>query len=674
MNKRLLTSLFTFFAITCLYAQQPDPVAIRINGEPVYKSELLEAFHKSNELRPSGNKESINDFVQSYIDYRMNLAEARAQQLDTLKSYQTDLSTARVQMSRKYTDNERLIEDYGKEIYNRMLQDVEISHVLIPFEEGIVLPSDTLEVYNKALAIRDKMLANNLTGDEYKQRGSQWTSIAIDNEQRNGYIGWINPFMFSAKIEEAAYKLAPKEVSMPIRTSKGYHVVQVLNKRPAAGTTEIEQVVFGFPTIPPLQHQIDSVSKIAWSEYRDIQSPEDFQWLCDEFSLAHQTGDKGCYWGKVNLESMNPSSFTYAALNLQKPGDISEPVITDYGVHIMRLLRKIPVPDYDLIKDELQKKIAARGRMPLFSEVLRREMFSKVDLHINNKAYRQLTGIADRISPKDSTFQTYIENKNENLFTIDDSVKVSVAEFIDYLEFRQRQMKPAADPSYNMNRIVDAFDHTLTSDILKEYLEAYLFNYVSSYYYRTLPQREPEYKKHLDEFSDGLLLFAVKNKNIWDKSKTDKEGLKECFERNRSRYKLESEKYKGILLFARNQSALAATESLARDNMDTETFMQQLKATINKDTLTVLAEPGLWVQGENAFVDNKVFAAKEPESRRRFPYFAVVGKFISAPEDYTDVRNQVEVDYVAEQERKWDAYLKDKYKVEIDKAVLKTIK
>lgn len=674
MNKRLFFLLYTLLTVTCTYAQQADPVAIRINGQPVYKSELAEAFRKSNELRPFDEKESINDFAQSYAGFRMNLEEAKVQRLDTLLSYRTDLAAARVQMARTYLDNDQLILDYAKEIYNRMLQDVEVNHVLIPFEGEVVLPSDTLALYRKALAVRDEIIKNNFTGEDYRPRGSQWTSIAMNGEQRNGYVGWVSPFMFSSRIEDAIYSLPLREVSMPIRTPSGYHIVQVLNKRPAAGTAEVEQVVFGFLNIPPLQHQIDSVSKVAWREYRNIRSQEDFQSLCDEFSEVHQTGDKGCYFGKVNLESLNPSSFNYAALSLKKPGDISEPVLTDYGFHIIRLRNKIPVPEYDEIKDGLLKKIVSKGRMSVFNDDHRKDMFSKVNLKINDVAYDELKNIAERFSPVDSAFQQQIAETEAILYTLDDSVRVQVSDFVSYMAFRQKQSKPSDDPAHNLNRSVDAIKFTLSSDVLNEYFNAYLFDHVTTYYYKTLPAREPEYRKQLDEFADGLLLFTVKNKNIWERAGNDKEGLQQVFARNKEKYKLDGERYKGVILFAKNKQALKNAEAQLRDAADLQSFARWLRTTLNKDSVAVIAEPGLWAKGDNAFVDSSAFGGEQPQPRKGFPEYAVVGKLISLPEEYSDVKNQVEADYSDLLEKQWDAYLKEKYTVEIDQSVLNTIR
>lgn len=674
MNKRLLTLLFTIFAITCSYAQQADPVVFSINGEPVYKSELTEAYNKSNELRPMDAKESIDDFVQSYIHFRMNLAEARAQQLDTLRSYITELSTARVETARKYMQNDRLDENYVKSMYKRTLEDVEINHVLVPFDSEIVFPADTLKTYNEAITLRNKILKSGFAGDGYKPRGSQWTSILIDNEKRNGYFGWISPFVLSSEVEDAVYSLPVGEISQPVRTAKGYHIVQVLNRRPTAGTAEVEQVVFGFPNIPPKQHQIDSVSKIAWREYKNIKSYADYKSLCDEFSMVHQTGDKGCYFGKVNLESMNPPSFIYAALSLEKEGDISEPVFSDYGFHIIRLLKKIPVPEYDVVRNELVAKLTGKGRVQNIGDIYRRNMFSRINISVNEGAYEQLTNLANTVYPQDSMFQKQVKNGDDILFTLDNRKSVKVSEFIDYITFRQSQLIPKDNDSYNLNKIVDAVKYSLSTDILREYFNAFLSRTTTDFYYNTLEDREPEYKSQIKDFSDGLLIFAVKNKNIWEKSETDISGLEKYFEANKSKYKLNGTRYKGMVLLAKNEDALQKAESLAKKTKDKNTFIQQLRQSINKDSITVLIEPGSWSKGNNSYVDFKIYGGPEPTPRNNFPFFTVVGEFISSPQDYTDVKNQVQADYQEMLENNWNKYLENKYKVEINKAVLKTIK
>ena len=168
MNKRrLIFFLITLHATFYLHAQQVDPVAIQIDGKTVLKSELEKAYRESNISRPDDEKESLADFVQSYIDFRLNIAEAKAQRIDTTGNYIRDLSAARVGMSRKYMQDTIYENDYLLKIYNRMQQNVEINHVFVPFEEKIIYPADTVVLYQKAIELQRRLSRNGFAAEGY---------------------------------------------------------------------------------------------------------------------------------------------------------------------------------------------------------------------------------------------------------------------------------------------------------------------------------------------------------------------------------------------------------------------------------------------------------------------------------------------------------------------------
>ncbi|MDL2303549.1 peptidyl-prolyl cis-trans isomerase [Dysgonomonas sp. OttesenSCG-928-D17] len=669
MYKKLFLFLFTLTFFTIAFAQQADPVLFTINGKPVYRSEVQRAYDKGNEYAET--KETISDFVRSYADFRRNVEEAKAQRLDTVRTYINSYRAYKDQISEPYLKDTVSEPRYIKKIYDRMLENVEINHIMFPFSSDVVFPADTLEVYEKAVAMRKKILKDGFKGEEFRQELT--SSMLTKLEDRKGYIGWTAPFMFPYKVEDAIYSLPVGEVSLPIRSAKGYHIIQVLGKRPAAGSVEIEQVIFGFPKIPPTQHQIDSVSKVANREYKNIRSSADFQSLCDEFSAVHETGDNGCYFGVIGLESNLPPAFTMAAFSLENPGDVSPPVMTNYGFHIQRLLRKIPVPELSVINDQLREKIIKSDKVQEYSNDSRRQLISQFNVRVDENAYNKLKAIATTISPRDSLFLENLQNGEDIIFSIDNERNYQVKEFVKYLGNRQRELQ--RDPNeIQMFQVFDASPYSLSTDLLKDYFDSFVSMLVSNYAEYTLEKRNPEFGRLMGEFSDGLLLFDVMDKNVWKKSKTDEIGLAKCFEKNKSKYSLGGKKYKGIIVYAKNEEYMKEARSVAKKQPSVKGFIETMRATLNKDSVVVRIEPGLWAYRNNAYVDNQIFGEPEPAPLSGYPYFFVTGKFITKPEDFTDVRTAVENDYQAQLEEEWSAYLKNKYKVEIDESVLNTMK
>ncbi|MFV0539483.1 MAG: peptidylprolyl isomerase [Dysgonomonas sp.] len=673
MNKILFVYFITILTPLCLSAQQQDPVAANINGKPILRSELEYAYKKANELRSPQDKESINDFLQSYINMKLNVEEAKSQHLDTVANYKRELSSARVQLSYKYMESTEYENEYIQKIYNRTLENVEINHVLLPFDKETIFPADTIALYKQAVDLRKHLLKNGFIGEEYDIKDAPATGLIAEYSKRNGYVGWVAPFMFPSKVEDAIYDMASSKISQPIRSSQGYHIVQVLNRRPAIGSVELEQVVFGFTHIPPPQHQIDSVGKVAWREYNNIRSQADYNSLCQEFAHVMQTGDKGCYLGVVNLESTMPPSFLLAAFNLEKIGDISQPVLTDYGFHIIRLLKKIPVPEFEKIKNSLRNKILRSDKAVNISTAKRDLIKANTQLSINNDAYKKLNEVANTISPQDSAFIEKIKNGKDILFSVDKDVNYTVNDFMEYIRFRNGLLNKTDGNEPVITQFIDVVKHNLSTDQLKEYFNSYCSRKLSDYYYSTLEKRYPDFDAQMKEFSDGLLLFAVKNKNIWERSKTDEKGLTDYCNKNKSKYKLEESKYSGLILFAKDEKSLAEAESLTAETQDINSSVQKVKTTLNKQGVVIQMEPGSWTKGNNKFVDNKIFGGAAPTPRKDFPFFSVIGNYIDSPQDYTDVQNAVEIDYQEFLDKEWDIYLNNKYKVEIKQSIIDTI-
>lgn len=667
MIKKLSLLFFALLATLCTFAQQDETVVFTIDGIPVYKSEVEYAYKKGN--NNAETKQNFADFVNSYVDFKLNVTEAKAQQLDTTASYRRQLSSYRSQMAQKYMNNTDYEDEYIEKIYKRMQENVEINHVMFPFDnEEIVLPADTLRAYKKAMEARARILKDGFTGAELStpRSGAGFYPRA---ESRNGYIGWVSPFMFAAKVEDAIYSLPLNELSMPIRAARGYHIVQILNRRPAMGAVEIEQVVFNFSHLPPSQQQIDSVGKVAWREYENIKSPADYQSLCDLFSKVHKMEANGCYFGIVKLDSNLPMDFTMAAFNLENAGDISKPVMSNYGYHIIRLLRKIPAESLDVMRNQLRERILKSDKVQALSDEKRHRLKSNFNVTVNKEAFSKLYEITETVSPRDSVFLKMIKNGDEILFDIDGQRAYPVREFAKYINYRQKERTKNTD-DITIMQTEEASPYSLSSDILNEYFEGFQAILLSDYEEDTLDKRFPDFARTMNEFSDGLLYYDVQNKNVWERSKTDADGLAACFDKNKVKYSLDGPKYKGIVVYAKSEDILKKAEAVSKRTKSPEIFIKEVDATLNKDSLQVKIERGLWIKGSNAYVDNKIYEGATPAPFKGYPYFFVTGKFINAPEDYTDVRYAVELDYQEKLEKDWTTYLRNKYKVDINKPAL----
>ncbi len=667
MRKRLFLFTLVHLPVLLVFAQQNDPVVFTIEGKPVYKSEVERAYKKGDVV--AEEKVPIRDFVTSYIQFRLNVEEAKKQGIDTTATYVNAFGLYRSQMAAPYLKDTVYEAKYIEKIYKRQLENVEVNHAIVPFNKEAVFPSDTLITYRKAILLRDKILKNGFNGVDFGTDKSNLSMIGSHGD-RNGYIGWIIPFALPAKVEDAVYSLPINEISQPIRTPKGYHIVQVLNKRPAVGSVEIEQVLFNFPHIPPKQHHIDSVGKVAMREYDKLHSAKDFDALCQKFSKVYQTGEKGCYFGIVDLDSKLPIDFVNAAFNLKSQGDVSKPVMSNYGYHIIRLIKKMPVAPFDeKAKQQLKNRITQSDKTQELSDERKQSLMNQFHVKVNNEAYTELSKIAETLSPQDSAFLSSVKNEDDILLDIDGKKKYKVKDLMQYIQIRRHLAKVNTD-EIQIYQISEAMPYTLSSDILKEYYDLFVTTLLSNYAENTLEERNPQFRDIVNDFSNELLVSELLDKNIWQRSVDDKSGLSAFFKENKEKYTFKEAKYKGLVIHAKDKESLRKAESIVKKEKQLSRASSRLRETLNKDSITVKVEQGLWSKGENPFVDCKVFEGAAPAVDNDYPYFFVSGKFIDSPEDYTDVKNEVEFDYQAKLENDWRTYLKNKYKVGIDESVL----
>ena len=189
-----------------------------------------------------------------------------------------------------------------------------------------------------------------------------------------------------------------------------------------------------------------------------------------------------------------------------------------------------------------------------------------------------------------------------------------------------------------------------------------------------LESKYPDFGNLMREYYEGLLFFEVSTREVWNKVAADEEGLVKYFKQNRKKYKFETPRFRGAVVQANSQENLDMVKRILADQ-PFENYKAAIEANLPKDSVrTVRVEVGIFAIGDNAWVDSMVFDQGEGGTLRRgFVVVDTIGGVIDAPETYKDVKGQVTADYQKFVEDKWVKSLRKKYKVKIDKNVLKTV-
>jgi peptidyl-prolyl cis-trans isomerase SurA len=187
--------------------------------------------------------------------------------------------------------------------------------------------------------------------------------------------------------------------------------------------------------------------------------------------------------------------------------------------------------------------------------------------------------------------------------------------------------------------------------------------------------KDSNLKYLIQEYHDGLLLYEISNRMVWDKAAKDEEGLAAYFKKNKKKYKWDSPRFKGIAYHVKEQADVKAVKDCVKDKPFTD-WATVLRKTFNNDSvIRIRVEKGIFKKGDNALIDKEVFKKDTTvKALKSYPIDATYGKILKdGPEDYQDVRAQVVADYQEFIEKGWVEALRDKYKFTVDKNILATV-
>ena len=187
---------------------------------------------------------------------------------------------------------------------------------------------------------------------------------------------------------------------------------------------------------------------------------------------------------------------------------------------------------------------------------------------------------------------------------------------------------------------------------------------------------DSDMKYLIKEYHDGLLVYEISNRQVWEKASKDEAALDAWFRAHKKDYTWPEPRFKGIAYHVKDQADVKAVKRCVK-GLPFAQWPDVLRQTFNPDSIIrIRVEQGLFKPGDSRLVDHKIFrtALDQPvEVNKDYPIDAVYGKKLKKPQDYTDVRNQVVEDYQQALEQQWVATLRERYPVKIYDDVLKTV-
>ncbi|MDD4992213.1 MAG: peptidylprolyl isomerase [Paludibacter sp.] len=644
--KSPVITLLAFLALSgSLLAQAADPILMTINGKPVLKSEFEYIYNKNN-TNNSLDKKTLEEYVDLFVNFKLKVEEAKKQGIDTTASFINELSGYRSQLTKPYLTDSKVDEALLQEAYNRSKEDVEVSHILIRVPQNAA-PADTLKAWKEINSIWKR-----LQKEEFAKVAKE-VSQDQSAEQNGGYIGWISAFRTVYPFETTAYNTPVGSYSKPIRTAFGYHVVKVQGRRNSMGEILVSHIMIFTSQGDEAANKkakatIDSI-------YQRIKAGDDFGALAQKHSQDKGSSVKNGELPWFGTGRMVPE-FETAAFALKNTGDISEPIQSAYGWHIIKLLDKKGLAPYDEIKADLERKVKRDERANKGQQAFVASLRKDYSYQVNASNLQEFVKLLGTKTLNDSIFQLEIAKLNKPLFSFAGKT-YSQADFAKYLKKN------------------NASEKTIASDIIDDKITNFSDAELLAYEDSQLENKHDDFRFLMQEYHDGILLFEVSNREVWDKASKDTEGLAKYFNENKADYTWEKPHFKGRVISCKDKETFKAAKSIVQKSHN-DSIDKYLRTRLNDSIQYVKIDKGLYVLGENKAVDKFIFKTKEKfDAGKDYPFVFVTGKMLkNKPEDYTDVRGLVTADYQEYLEQEWIKALRAKYTVSVDQNVLKTVK
>lgn len=451
-------------------AQVNDPVIMTVGGKPVLRSEFEYSYNKNNTDGVIDRK-TVEEYVELFVNYKLKVAAALEEHFDTLASF-----------------NKEYLEYRDQQIRPTLIDDADIE-------------AEARKIYQST-------------------------------KDRIGPDGLVEPA----------------------------HILLRLAQQADAQTQS-------------------KVKQRADSIYNALLAGADFAEMARKYSEDPGSAQRGGSIGQIS-RGQTLKEFEDATFAL-KDGEMSKPVLSSVGYHIIKMIKHSDFAPYDSLRDDIRNFIESRG--------LREAV-------INEKI--------EALAKQGNTTPANLMNQRaDSLAAIDQDTK-------------------------------------------------YLFQ----------------------EYHDGLLLYEISNREVWDKASKDEEGLKAFFKKNKKKYKWDSPRFKGIAYYAKDNKDIAAVKKSLK-GVSFDKWAEVLRSTFNSDSvLKIRVEKGLFKKGDNVLVDKYEFDVDTiPAEKKGYPYCATYGKMLKAPKEMSDVRSQVTSDYQDAMEKKWLQGLRKKFPVVVNKDVVATV-
>ena len=635
MRIYLLLCVFCFssFSVAGQVKETSKSLPLFTVGKTTFSTdEFLYTYRKNHQNNADGfTEKNVNEYLDLLVIFKLKVAEARERGLDTTAKFNKEFKTYREELKKPYRTEPDALDKLTKEIYQRLTEEVRVAHILITLKPD-ALPADTLSAYQKISDLKKRIEA----GENFEKLAAEFSEDP-SAKYNNGDLGYFTALQMVYPFEDASYQTPVGQLSQ-VRSQFGYHLIKVKDKKPSRGEVEVSHILLRTGTAND-----EKVKSTIFSIYDHLKGGRNWDEVCKEYSEDANTKDAGGRLRPFGVGALpTVPEFEVVAFSLQNPGDVSDPFQSSLGWHIIRLEKKIPLPSYKEMEASLKRRVGRDERLQLSQQALNEKRKREYGFVEDKSVKQNVIALADssllRGGWKNNATQELVGQK---LFSVSSS-SFTVRDFTNYVLANQKNSN--LSPSGYMNQLHESFveEKILAAEEDK------------------LKRENPDFKNLLTEYYEGILLFEIMEKEVWNKASIDSTGQRNYYERNKDKY-LAGDRIEARIFTAQDKSLIDEVKNkINKGDTLMDADLRKFKSIQNFRA---------YERKDSKIVDKISWSTGLHETEADGLFYIVEVKRLIPPglKTFEEARSQVISDYQDYLEKNWVAELRKKYPVKINK-------
>lgn len=431
--KKILFSLFALMSALSVNAQQ-DAVLMTINGKPIMASEFMYIYEKNNQETTLDPK-SMDEYLDLFINFKLKVIEAESQGIDTTEAFLKELKGYRAQATPKYMKDEAAVDSLIRMTYNHIAHDRRAAHIAIECHSDAsdsAVAAALAQIEDIRIRVTEgktittkkgrKTITKKMPVEDFFAVAEEMSTDPSVRENR-GELGWITPLRYVYPFENAVYNTPVGQVTPIFRSGYGFHIALVeeeMDHKEVKASHIMKMVPRGNDSIAAIKKaEIDGI-------YAQLTAGAPFaetaQTQSDDKGSAMRGGALG-WFGRGQMVA----PFEKAAFALKDSGDLSQPIRSNFGWHIILKEGERGILPYEEMKADLEKKVSRDERMTEADKSFLRKTRAEYQLpdSMDDAAVRQYAD--DHLEEKYEDLKNLVREYHDGILLFD----VSLAEVWD---------------------------------------------------------------------------------------------------------------------------------------------------------------------------------------------------------------------------------------------------